>query len=34
VVAVLQARRYTPAVLDGNPVECDYTFKIHFELPP
>jgi hypothetical protein len=34
VVNALEARRYAPALLEGQPVECDYTFKVHLELPP
>jgi serine/threonine-protein kinase len=33
VVYALQARKYRPYVLDGQPVEIDYTFKIKLTLP-
>jgi len=33
VVAVLQARRYRPALLKGMPLEVNYTFRIRLRLP-
>jgi protein TonB len=33
VVDALEKRRYTPALLDGKPVEVDYVFKIKMTLP-
>jgi len=33
VVAVLQARRYTPAMRSGTPLEVNYTFRIRLRLP-
>ena len=33
VVSALQARKYKPYVLNGQPVEIDYTFKIKLTLP-
>ncbi len=33
IVRTLQTRRYSPALLQGKPVEVDYTFKIKMTLP-
>jgi periplasmic protein TonB len=33
VVEALERRRYRPALLQGRPVEVDYTFKIRLRLP-
>ena len=33
VIEALERRRYTPALLQGRPVEVDYTFKIRLTLP-
>ena len=33
VVAVLEGRRYAPAMLHGAPLEVNYTFKIRMRLP-
>jgi len=33
VVEALEHRRYTPALLRGQPIEVDYTFKIKLTLP-
>lgn len=33
VVEAVQRRRYSPALLAGQPVEVDYTFKIELRLP-
>jgi protein TonB len=33
VVRTLELRRYSPALLDGQPVEVLYTFKINLRLP-
>jgi periplasmic protein TonB len=33
VVDALERRRYTPAALNGKPLEVDYTFKIRLALP-
>jgi protein TonB len=33
VVAALERRRYTPALLQGRPVEVDYTFSLRLSLP-
>lgn len=32
VVSALERRRYRPALLDGKPVEIDYTFKIAMRI--
>jgi periplasmic protein TonB len=33
VIGALEQRRYTPALLQGKPVEVDYTFRIRLTLP-
>ena len=33
VIEALEKRRYTPALLRGQPIEVDYTFKIKLTLP-
>lgn len=33
VLHALENRRYAPALIDGRPVEVDYTFRIHISLP-
>jgi len=33
VLSVLQARRYTPAMRNGSPLEVNYTFRIRLRLP-
>jgi len=32
LVRTLERRRYRPALLDGAPIEVDYTFAVHFQL--
>jgi protein TonB len=34
VVDALEQRRYTPALLEGKPIDVDFTFKIRLKLPP
>jgi hypothetical protein len=34
VIETLEARTYAPAVFDGQPTDIDYTFRLHFQLPP
>jgi hypothetical protein len=33
VIEALEKRRYSPALLRGQPIEVDYTFKIRLTLP-
>ena len=33
VIDALEHRRYSPALLRGQPIEVDYTFKIKLTLP-
>ena len=33
VIEALEKRRYSPALLHGQPIEVDYTFKITLALP-
>jgi hypothetical protein len=33
VIEALERRRYTPALLKGQPIDVDYTFKIKLNLP-
>ena len=33
VIEALEHRRYSPALLRGQPIEVDYTFKIKLTLP-
>ncbi|HZR10270.1 MAG TPA: energy transducer TonB, partial [Myxococcales bacterium] len=33
VIEALERRRYSPALLRGQPIEVDYTFKIRLTLP-
>jgi protein TonB len=33
VITALEQRRYSPALLHGQPIEVDYTFKIKLSLP-
>ena len=33
VIEALERRRYKPALLQGRPIEVDYTFKIRLNLP-
>jgi hypothetical protein len=33
VISTLESRRYSPALLNGQPVEVIYTFKINLRLP-
>jgi hypothetical protein len=33
VIEALEHRRYSPALLRGQPIEVDYTFKLTLKLP-
>lgn len=33
VLEALEQRRYSPALLDGKPVDCEYVFSIRMQLP-
>jgi protein TonB len=33
VISALTHRKYSPALLHGQPIEVDYTFKIKLTLP-
>jgi periplasmic protein TonB len=33
VIDALECRRYTPALLHGQPVEVDYSFRVQVKLP-
>jgi hypothetical protein len=33
VIDALERRRYSPALLHGQPIEVDYTFRITLRLP-
>jgi hypothetical protein len=32
VIRALERRRYTPAMRKGEPIEVDYTFKLHLRM--
>ncbi len=33
VIQALERRRYTPALIDGRPVEVEYLFRLQLKLP-
>ena len=33
VIQALERRRYSPALLDGRPIDCEYIFRVQLKLP-